>query len=85
MSKNGTRGYNDKYMVWFWIIHPKLHVVIMLELLELLSLEASIYMTIQKLGQVSHILAFMDSSSSLGWIYKSSFNPVKEELHDTVA
>ena len=42
-------------------------------------------MTIQKLGQGSHILAYMDNSSSLGWMHKTSFEPVNAESHDAVA
>jgi hypothetical protein len=32
-----------------------------------------------------HILAFTDSSSALGWMYHSTFNPVKDTMHDTLA
>ena len=42
-------------------------------------------MTILQLGQGSHILAFTDSSSALGWMHKSSFDPVNPESHDAVA
>ena len=55
-----------------------------MNLLELLVPEMSIYMTIQHLGQGSHILDFTDSSNDLGWMNKSSFDLVKEEPHDTV-
>ena len=42
-------------------------------------------MTILKLGQGSHILAFTDSSSALGWMHKASFDPVNAESHYAVA
>ena len=57
----------------------------MLNLLELLSSEVSIYMTILQLGQGSHILEFTDSSSALGWMHKASFDPVNTDSHDAVA
>ena len=42
-------------------------------------------MTIHQLEHVSHVLAFMDSSSALGWMHKASFDPVNKGGHDTVA
>ena len=32
-----------------------------------------------------HIMAYTDSSSSLGWLHKSSFDPVTMEAHNHVA
>ena len=43
------------------------------------------YMTIQQLGHVAHALAFMDSSSSLGWTHKESFGPLNEGVHYMIA
>ena len=37
------------------------------------------------MGQGSHILAFTDSSSALGWMQKVSFDPVNAESHNAVA
>ena len=37
------------------------------------------------MGPGSQILAFTYSSSDLGWMYKDSFEPVKEEIHNTVS
>ena len=42
-------------------------------------------MTILQLGQGSHILAFTDSSSTLVWMHKISFDPVNAESHNAVA
>ena len=42
-------------------------------------------MTIQQIGQGSHILAFTDSSSALGWMYKAYFDPVNAESHNAVS
>ena len=57
----------------------------MLNLLELLASEVTIYMTILKLGQGSHTLEFTDSSSALGWIHKAFFDLVNAESHNAVA
>ena len=64
---------------------PEWHGVIIMILLEFLALEVSIYMNIQQLGHKSHVLAFTDSSITLGWMHKASFDPVNEVCHDTVA
>ena len=56
-----------------------------LGLLDLLATEISIYITNQELGHGSHILAFTDISSYLGWIPKASFDPVNEGCYDMVA
>ena len=50
--------------------------------MKLLASATSIYMTIQKMRQGSHIIAFTDNSSALGWMHKASFDAVKEEPHD---
>ena len=42
-------------------------------------------MTIQKLVQGSHILAFTYRSSALGWMHKASFDPVSAESRDAMA
>ena len=72
-------------MTWSWYIPSERHDVLPLNLLDILDSEKSIYMTIHKLGHGSHILAFRYSASALGWTHKSSFDPVKEEGHDTIA
>ena len=56
-----------------------------MNLLELLASAVTIYITILKMGQGSHILLFTDSFRSLGWMHKSYFDPVNVESHDAVA
>ena len=81
----GIGWYNDKGMAWSWYIPPEWHGVLTLNLLGFLVSEVFIYMNIQQQGHGSHVLAFMDSSSALGWMHKSSFDPVKKVCHGTVA
>ena len=57
----------------------------MLNLLELLASAVTIYMNILQMVQGSHILAFTDSYSALGWMHKEFFYPVNSESHDAVA
>ena len=64
-------GYNNKCVTWRWRIPPKWNDIIMLNLQELFASAMSIYITTQKRGQGYHILAFMDTSSALGWMYKA--------------
>ena len=56
-----------------------------MNLLEFLASAVTIYIIILQMVQGSHILAFIDSSSALGWIHKAYFDPVKVESHDIVA
>ena len=58
--------------------------------INLLEFVAAIIMICRILHQkpwleLCKILAFTDSSSALKWLYKSSFSPVHQELHDNIA
>ena len=81
----GIGGYNHSGLSRQFRIPPQWHGKLTLNLLELLASAISIYMTIQQLGHVSHILAFTDSSSALGWMHKASFDPLNAESHNAVA
>ena len=56
-----------------------------MNLLEFLASAVTTYITILKMGQGSHILAFTESSSALGWMHKETFEVVNTESHNTVA
>ena len=81
----GIGEYSNNGLAWLWIIPASWHGKLTLNLLELLASSVTIYMTILKMVQGSHILAFIDSSSALVWMYKASFDPENEESHDAVA
>ena len=76
-------GYSENGLAWIWRIPASWHGKLTLNLLEFLAsavtIYMTIYMTILKLGQGSHILALTDSSSALDWMHKSSFDPVNAE------
>ena len=79
------RGHNDNGMARRWYIPPEWNGIPKMNLLEFLASEFSIYMTIQQLGHRSHVLAFTDSSSALGWMHKEYYDLVNEESHAMVA
>ena len=82
----GIGGFNDLGLAWRWKIPTELVGVFTLNLLEFLASAISIHLTLlQNPDKQLHILAFTDSSSALGWLYKSSFNPITQPLHDEVA
>ena len=81
----GIGGYSEDGLAWRWRITAAWHGKLTFNLLEFLVSEVTIYMTILKMGQGSHILAFSDSSSALGWMHKASFDPVNAESHNAVA
>ena len=56
-----------------------------MNILEFLASAVTIYITILKMGQGSHILAFTDSPSALVWMQKVSFDPVNAESYNAVA
>ena len=81
----GIVVYIANGLAWRWKITDAWHGKLTLNLLELLASAVTIYMTILQLEQGSHIMAFTDSSSALGWMQKASFDPVNTESHDAVA
>ena len=83
---NITKGDTAKNVQkWRWRIPVVWHGKLTLNLLEFLASAVTIYTTILQRGQGSHILAFTDSSSALGWMHKVSFDQVNAESHDAVA
>ena len=81
----GIGGYRENGLAWRWRIPAAWHGKLILNLLEFLASEVTIYMTILQMGQGSHILAFTESSSALGCMQKTYFDPVNTESHDAVA
>ena len=81
----GTGGYSENGLAWQWRIPAAWHGKLTLNPLEFLASSVTIYMTILQMCQGSHILAFTDSSSVLGWMHKASFDTVNVESHDAVS
>ena len=78
-------GYSKNGLARRWRISAAWHGKLTLNLLEFLVSAMTIYTTILQMGQGSHILEFIDSSSALGWMHRSSFDPVNVESHYSVA
>ena len=55
-----------------------------INLLEFLASVITIYLTLQEIIGPQKILAYTDSSSALGWLYKASFSET-QPMHDEVA
>ena len=72
-------------MAWRWYTPLELHGVLTLNLIGFLPLATPIYITIQQLEQLHHVISFIDSSSDLGWIHKASFDPVDEKPQDMMS
>ena len=81
----GIGGYSENGLAWRWKIPNAWHGKLTLNLLEFLASAVTIYMTILKIGQGSHILAFTESSSAPDWMHKTNFDPVNAESHYSVA
>ena len=81
----GIWGYKNNGLAWRWRIISEWHSNSILNLLSFLSSAISIYITIQKLVQDSHILALTDSSSAPGWNNKKFSDPVNVESYDAIA
>ena len=81
----GIGGYSNNGLAWQCIIPSAWHGKLTLNLLKSIASAVIIYITILQMGKGSHILAFTDSSSTLGWMYKAYFSPVSAESHDAVA
>ena len=56
----------------------------MLKILKFLVSVITIYLTIQELVLVMHIITFTDISSGIGWMLKTYFDTIKEYLHDKI-
>ena len=81
----GLGGYNDCGLAWRYKLPPDLIGVFTINLLEFIAAIITIYMIIEKHGTNRKILAFTDSSSALGWMHHSTFNPNTHLSHDSAA
>ena len=85
----GMGGFTDQGTAWRLQLPPHLQHRASINLLEFIAAIITIQMTIfhddHSHTNNIHILAFTDSSSALGWLYHSTFNPVKNHQHDNVA
>lgn len=84
----GIGGFTSIGTAWRYQIPPALWNRASINLLEFIAAIVTIEMSITfdyHPTTSPHILAYTDSSSALGWLYHSTFNPVQNPCHDDVA
>lgn len=69
---------------WRWEIPENMQGKLSMNLLEFIALAITIELTLRSTNKGQKILAFTDSTSALGWLYKASFSESKP-IHDKVA
>ena len=77
-------GYNSEGLAWRYELPPALIGKFSINLLEFIASVITIYLTIKDSDHPKKILAFTDSSSALGWLYKANFH-TNQPAHDAVA
>jgi hypothetical protein len=84
----GMGGFTSQGHAWRYQIPTHLQLRASINLLEfiasIITVDLSINMDKHN-TKYPNILAYTDSSSALGWLYHSTFNPVKDLQHDKVA
>ena len=84
----GIGGYTMQGPAWRYLIPERLRNRASINLLEFIGAIVTIHLSLTAdthLSAFPHILAFTDSSSALGWMHHSTFNPVKDPNHDNTA
>ena len=69
---------------WRYALPPDLQGKLSINLLEFIASAITIHLSIQHTNAPSKVLAYTDSSSALGWLYKASFSS-SQPMHDKVA
>ena len=83
--EHGIGGFHAEGVDWRWELPADLQEIFSINLLELVASVVNIWMIFRNKGPDVKILNFTDSSSALGWLFKSCFNPVDFPVHDVVA
>lgn len=84
----GLGGYSMQGTAWRFLIPKHLQLRASINLLEFIAAITTIHLSL--LVDTHHtdfprLLSFTDSSSALGWLYHSTFNPVSHPKHDDAA
>ena len=86
----GMGGFTSEGIAWRWQLPTELLGKLSINLLEFIAAIVTIYMSLKilKINESEKgikLLSFTDSSSALGWLHHSTFNPVENPLHDKSA
>ena len=80
----GMGGFSRDGLAWRFLLPDDLIGKFTINLLEFVAVYITIYMVLRNVGRNRRVLAFSDSSSALGWLYRASFHS-GQEAHDSVA
>ena len=83
--ETGMGGYLEDGRAWRWKIPTNLQGIFTINLLEFLAAVVNIWIVIRSPTKERKILSFTDSSSALGWLHHSTFNPITHPIHDNIA
>jgi hypothetical protein len=84
----GIGRYTTQGNAWRYLLPPNLRGRASINLLEFIAAIITIHLSITKDSHTTthpHILAFTDNSSAAGWLYHSTFNPIRDKCHDDTA
>ena len=80
----GMGGFSRDGLAWRLLLPPDLVGKFSINVLEFLAAYITLYLVLRENGRNRRILAFSDSSSALGWLYRASFAQ-GQDCHDSVA
>ena len=73
---------------WRLLIPTHLHLRATINLLEFIASIITVHIALLKdthNNNHPHVLGFTDSNSTVGWLYHSTFDPIKNKHHDNIA
>ena len=82
--ETGMGGYDSTGMAWCYELPVELIGKFTINILEFLASAITIHLSMARSPGPDKILAFTDSSSALGWLYKASFSEIIV-VHDELA
>ena len=82
--EHGLGGYDMNGLAWRYMLPPDLIGAFSINLLEFIASAITIHLSLAASSSPQKILAYTDSSSALGWLYKASFSS-SMPAHDKVA
>ena len=83
--ETGMGGYMDDGTAWRYQLPYDLHGIFTINLLEFMAAIINIWLLLQRTKKGLKIMNWTDSSSALGWLHHSTFNPVTQPMHDIIA
>ena len=82
--EHGIGGYNTNGLAWRLQLPPNMIGRLLINVLEFAAAAITIYLTVESSTSPQKVLAYTDSSSALGWLYKASYSS-SQPIHDKIA